>query len=82
MAVIFLQNNLRINNRLNIGNCWSVFAIKESFGPPHEKTGFWPICENKDADQLRGNHEADQRLCIRYTDSTMPLLLKTGISMF
>ena len=21
------------------------------------------ICENKDADQLRGNHEADQRLC-------------------
>ena len=23
------------------------------------------ICENKDADQLRGNHEADQRLCFR-----------------
>ena len=21
------------------------------------------ICENKDADQLRGNHEADQGLC-------------------
>ena len=21
------------------------------------------ICENKDADQLRGNREADQRLC-------------------
>ena len=33
------------------------------------------ICENKDADQLRGNHEADQRLCFRYTDSTLPLLL-------
>ena len=28
------------------------------------------ICENKDADQLRGNREADQRLCFRYTDST------------
>ena len=28
-------------------------------------------CENKDADQLRG----DQRLCFRYTDSTIPLLL-------
>ena len=27
------------------------------------------ICENKDADQLRGNREADQRLCFRYTDS-------------
>ena len=34
------------------------------------------ICENKDADQLRGNREADQRLCFRYMDSTIPLLLK------
>ena len=32
------------------------------------------ICESKDADQLRGNREADQRLCFRYTDSTFPLL--------
>ena len=31
---------------------------------------FFCICENKDADQLRGNREADQRLCFRYTDST------------
>ena len=30
------------------------------------------ICENKDADQLRGNREADQRLCFRYIDSTTP----------
>ena len=26
------------------------------------------ICENKGADQLRGNREADQLLCFRYTD--------------
>ena len=32
------------------------------------------ICENKDADQLRGDREADQRLCFRYIDSTIPLL--------
>ena len=32
------------------------------------------ICENKDADQLRDNREADQRLCFRYIDSTIPLL--------
>ena len=32
------------------------------------------ICENKDADQLHGNREADQHLCFRYTDSTIPLL--------
>ena len=38
------------------------------------------ICENKDADQLRGNREADQRLCFRYTDSTIPILSKSEIS--
>ena len=38
------------------------------------------ICENKDADQLRGNREADQRLCFRYTDSTIPLLSESEIS--
>ena len=38
------------------------------------------ICENKYADQLRGNREADQRLCFRYTDSTIPLLPKSEIS--
>ena len=38
------------------------------------------ICENKDADQLRGNREANQRLCFRYIDSTIPLLSKSEIS--
>ena len=38
------------------------------------------ICENKDADQLRGNREADQRLCFRHLDSTIPLLAKSKIS--
>ena len=38
------------------------------------------ICENKDADQLRGNREADQCLCFRYTNSTIPLLPKSEIS--
>ena len=32
------------------------------------------MCENKDADQLRGNREADQRLCFRCTDGTISLL--------
>ena len=42
------------------------------------------ICmgENKDADQLRGNREADQRLCFRYTDSTYPPLLIPKFSRF
>ena len=37
------------------------------------------IGENKDAHQLRSNCEADQRLCFRYTDSTIPLLSKSKI---
>ena len=45
-----------------------------SYEPRYEKTGFLHICENKDADQLRG-----QRLCFRYTDSTSPLLPKFEI---
>ena len=42
------------------------------------------ICieENKDADQLRGNREADQRLCFHYSDSIIPFLLKSKISSF
>ena len=38
------------------------------------------ICENKDTDQLRGNREADQRLCFRHMDSAIPLLSKSEIS--
>ena len=38
------------------------------------------ICENKDAGQLRGNREADQCLCFRYIDSTIPFLSKSEIS--
>ena len=29
-------------------------------------------CENKDADQLRGNREAYQCLCFRHTDCKIP----------
>ena len=43
------------------------------------KPGFC-ICENKDEDQLRGNREADQRLCFRYSDSMILLLSKSKIS--
>ena len=38
------------------------------------------LCENKDADQLRGNREADQRLCFCYIDSPIPLLSEYKIS--
>ena len=35
------------------------------------------ICKNKDADQLHSNRKADQRLCFRYTDSTISPLHKS-----
>ena len=64
---------------------WSVInylKVKNLFEQPHEKTNNLHICENKDADQIRGNREADQRLCFHYTDSTVPFLLKSEISSF
>ena len=42
--------------------------------PRHEKT--FCVCENKGAEQIRGNCEAGRRLCFRYTDSILPLLFK------
>ena len=36
-------------------------------------------CENKDVDQLRGYHPANQRLCFHYIDSTIGLLSKFEI---
>ena len=51
-----------------------------AYEPRREKTNVLHICENKDADQLRGNREADQRLCFHYIDSTIPLLSKSEIS--
>ena len=40
------------------------------------------IGENKGADQLHGNREADQHLDFRYSDSTIPPLLNSKISSF
>ena len=37
------------------------------------------IGKNKDANQLRGNREADQRLCFRYINSAIPLFSKSEI---
>ena len=56
----------------------SSIIIKYTLEPRCEKTNVL-ICENKDTDQLRGHREADQRLCFRYIDSTIPLLSKSEI---
>ena len=53
---------------------------ERQYEPRHEKTNVLHM--RKHVDQLRGNREADQRLCFRYFDSTIPLLLKSQISSF
>ena len=40
------------------------------------------LCENKEAYQLCSYSTADYRLCFRYTDSTISLLLKSKIASF
>ena len=40
------------------------------------------ICDNKDADQLCSNCTADQCLCFRHTDSTIPLVIISKVSSF
>ena len=65
--MIFLQMNSKIEIRVFI---MSLVVRKPAFC----------ICKNKDADQLRSNREADQRLCFRYLDSTIPFLSKSEIS--
>ena len=38
------------------------------------------ICKNKGTDQLCGNHAADQHLCFRFINSTIPLVPKSEFS--
>ena len=38
------------------------------------------LCENKGADQHRGDHAADHRFCFCYIDNTIPQLPKFKIS--
>ena len=54
-------------------------ADTNSFELCHEKINILHM-QNKDADQLCGNREADERLCFRCLDSTIPLLPKYKMS--
>ena len=54
-----------------------LLAVNKGEMSPVVRKQVFRICENKDADQLRGNHKADQHLCFRYMDSIIPLLSKS-----
>ena len=86
-CVTFQKNLVHINgiyqkvklSSLNKCQIMSVLQKAKQMSLVMRKPDFC-LCENKDAHQLRGNREADQRLCFRYTDSTIPLLSKSEIS--
>ena len=66
------QTKLPTSNYMNL-----VIIIIDQLSLVMRKPDF-RTCENKGTDQL----EADQRHCFRYSDSTIPLLLKSKISSF
>ena len=70
--------NLAHNTQLRV----SIRALGLNMHEPvsHEKTCFG-ICENKGAEHLCSKCAADQCLCFRYIDSTIPLLPKSEISV-
>ena len=58
---------------------YKIFVLSDKYEPRYKKAAFC-ICENKNTNQLRGYRVAEQRLCFRYMDSTIPLLPKSEIS--
>ena len=50
------------------------------YEPHPEKTSFLHNAKNKGAGELCDNHTADQYLCFRYLDSTIPLFPKSEVS--
>ena len=73
--------NQNINSILYIKYLLNVTSEKKDLSHRIRKPTIC-ICKNKGAGQLRGKSEADQRLCFRYTDSTIPYLLQFNISSF
>ena len=65
-----LKQKLHINHI-----CWNYYYLAQRDMSLIVRKLDFPLCENKGADQLRSNCEADQHICFRYTDSTISLLL-------
>ena len=72
---VALQLGLCLETRKQIFSKHGLYDMSLLMRKPAFRT--W---ENKDTDQLRDNREADQRLCFRFIDSTIPLLSKSELS--
>ena len=83
LCVCFLNSILSDNRQNTTLKPINLYSKQLACMSPVMRKPDFCICQNKDADQLRGNREADQRLCFRYTDSTtrtIPVLPKSEIS--
>ena len=76
LSIFARDGNFEPRNVINVNE---LYKQCNNLGRVMRKPDFC-LCENKCADQLRSNCEADQPLCFRYTDSTIPLLSKSKIS--
>ena len=77
--LVTVEEHLSCKNKIkNDFFNWAVYlnSCHYSYLSPVMRKPAFCICENKGADQLRGNREADRRLCFRYTDSAISLLPK------
>ena len=80
LANMVLWQIVQTHNRIVLLEVYSGFAMYAlAFEPRHEKTNILHIRKQR-RNQLHGNREADQHLCFRYLDSTIPLLPKSEIS--
>ena len=93
-----IQTLKDVNNSRGMANAHSIIykhhlnttIMACNFNPlkPHfymsavvRKPAFY-ICENKDADQLRGKREDDQRLCFRYIESKIQIRNSKPLAIF
>ena len=76
----YISNTTRGNNVLLICPC-NLDLIGYQISHIVRKPDF-SLCKNIGPDQLCSNCEADQRLCFRYMDSTIPLLSKSEFLSF
>ena len=83
-TIIEPRNDKRgfLYENVNLHRIWAVLPLLRQGEHLSRHMGKPTIClgENKGADQLRSNCEADQRLFSRYSNST--ILLKSEISSF
>ena len=80
-GIFFFLRGLHLYNGSNRSTDDNMLMFIDKMSGIMRKPAFC-LCENRGADQLCSYCTADQRLCFRFPDSTIPLLLKAEIASF